>query len=231
MPIHLACACGKELNVREDLAGKKVRCPECQAVVPVPPADRPRPDREEEDRPARWRPELEDDDAEDESRWKYPARKPPSQQLVLRSSVLILAFLGSALAGVVGVKLYPLTHDPEHVASYERSRDTLREGEKINPKHPALYSFRQSVELHERLWKEAYCLLAACLLALAGGVLAMVRMGFTAAALLILPFVAASLIAWEGAVMTFPLLLPGGLALFIRSGRRRSRRKPRGELD
>ena len=37
MPFTISCACGKTLQVREDLVGKKVRCPACQAVVTVPP--------------------------------------------------------------------------------------------------------------------------------------------------------------------------------------------------
>jgi len=33
MPILLACACGKKLKVRDELAGKKVKCPACGAVT------------------------------------------------------------------------------------------------------------------------------------------------------------------------------------------------------
>lgn len=36
MPFTITCECGKALQVREDLIGKKVRCPACQAVVAVP---------------------------------------------------------------------------------------------------------------------------------------------------------------------------------------------------
>jgi|GEM_PF-6036276 len=36
MPIRLACACGKQLQVPDTAAGRKVRCPACQAVVIVP---------------------------------------------------------------------------------------------------------------------------------------------------------------------------------------------------
>jgi uncharacterized protein (TIGR00266 family) len=37
MPFTISCECGKSLQVREDLVGKKVRCPGCQAVMTVPP--------------------------------------------------------------------------------------------------------------------------------------------------------------------------------------------------
>ncbi|HEV3447860.1 MAG TPA: protein kinase, partial [Gemmataceae bacterium] len=39
--ILLACSgCGKSLKIKADLAGKKVKCPNCQAVILVPPAER-----------------------------------------------------------------------------------------------------------------------------------------------------------------------------------------------
>jgi len=36
MPIAVSCQCGKTLNVRDDLAGKAVKCPGCQTVLRVP---------------------------------------------------------------------------------------------------------------------------------------------------------------------------------------------------
>src|SRR5688572_16405911 len=36
MPITFPCPCGKRLKVPDTLAGKKVKCPECQAPVQVP---------------------------------------------------------------------------------------------------------------------------------------------------------------------------------------------------
>lgn len=38
MPITLSCGCGKRLAVKDELAGKKIKCPGCQAVVRVPAA-------------------------------------------------------------------------------------------------------------------------------------------------------------------------------------------------
>ncbi len=35
MPISVTCSCGKTLQVRDDLAGKAVKCPSCQAVLKV----------------------------------------------------------------------------------------------------------------------------------------------------------------------------------------------------
>ncbi|MBN9118686.1 MAG: hypothetical protein J0I06_05940 [Planctomycetes bacterium] len=42
MPVRVSCTCGKHLQVPDAAAGKKVRCPACQAVLTVP-ADAPRP--------------------------------------------------------------------------------------------------------------------------------------------------------------------------------------------
>ena len=36
MPIKVACACGKKLAVKEELAGKKVKCPACQKLLSIP---------------------------------------------------------------------------------------------------------------------------------------------------------------------------------------------------
>lgn len=36
MPIQIKCDCGKMLRVKDESAGKKVRCPNCQAILTVP---------------------------------------------------------------------------------------------------------------------------------------------------------------------------------------------------
>lgn len=38
MPIRVSCACGKHLTVKDELAGKAVKCPGCQKPVRVPAA-------------------------------------------------------------------------------------------------------------------------------------------------------------------------------------------------
>jgi hypothetical protein len=39
MPITFNCACGKTLRVKDELAGKRVKCPACDAVAAVPAAE------------------------------------------------------------------------------------------------------------------------------------------------------------------------------------------------
>ena len=36
MPIAFRCSCGRALNVKDALAGKKIRCPACQSILAVP---------------------------------------------------------------------------------------------------------------------------------------------------------------------------------------------------
>jgi hypothetical protein len=36
MSIQLTCACGKSLKAKDELAGKRVKCPGCGAAFPVP---------------------------------------------------------------------------------------------------------------------------------------------------------------------------------------------------
>ena len=36
MPISLSCDCGRALRVKDELAGKKIRCPECKSILGVP---------------------------------------------------------------------------------------------------------------------------------------------------------------------------------------------------
>ena len=36
MPIQVACACGKKLSVKDELAGRRVKCPACQETLSVP---------------------------------------------------------------------------------------------------------------------------------------------------------------------------------------------------
>src|SRR5215218_3038660 len=43
MPITLGCpSCGKRFRARDESAGKRVKCPFCQAAVPVPTSDEAR---------------------------------------------------------------------------------------------------------------------------------------------------------------------------------------------
>jgi len=36
MPISLTCSCGKSFRLKDELAGRKIRCPECTSIQTVP---------------------------------------------------------------------------------------------------------------------------------------------------------------------------------------------------
>lgn len=52
MPITFVCSCGERLEVDADLAGRRVRCPYCEAVVDVPRPGPPRARRVEQEESA-----------------------------------------------------------------------------------------------------------------------------------------------------------------------------------
>jgi DNA-binding beta-propeller fold protein YncE len=116
MPLIVQCECGKQLRVKEELAGKRIRCPECQGVVavpaediaPAPPEPRPRRPRAAAtptaEPPRRVRAD-EDDDTED-----APAPRRRSRETARSSSNMLLwlvlgggALLVLAVLAAVGV--------------------------------------------------------------------------------------------------------------------------------
>jgi hypothetical protein len=40
MPIALSCPCGRALRIKDEFAGRKIRCPECKSVLAVPAAEK-----------------------------------------------------------------------------------------------------------------------------------------------------------------------------------------------
>jgi hypothetical protein len=47
MPIQIQCDCGKKLRVKDESAGKKIRCPGCQEILSVPAPELVEPDEED----------------------------------------------------------------------------------------------------------------------------------------------------------------------------------------
>ena len=39
VPILLTCPCGRSLRLKEELAGRKIVCPQCGTVLTVPPPE------------------------------------------------------------------------------------------------------------------------------------------------------------------------------------------------
>ena len=89
MPIAVSCSqCEKKLKVKDEAAGKKVRCPGCSSVIQVPQAAEPEVDELEEfdddfevrrpQKKNKRRTEEEFDDGEDDFGAELPARSKPS---------------------------------------------------------------------------------------------------------------------------------------------------------
>jgi hypothetical protein len=102
MAIRVVCACGKEINVKDELAGKKIRCPACQMVVAVPqagPSEAPMAAEVIEDdpppRPVRRLEAVDDDDRyDDDDEFRRGRRKKKKKQ---GSSVLLFVGLGAGV--------------------------------------------------------------------------------------------------------------------------------------
>lgn len=87
MPILLSCDCGKRIKVRDEDAGKRVKCPGCNAVLRIPApegvtVEPPRPAPKEVPRPKRHAPAVEElpevlpADEGDAARYGLRAEKP-----------------------------------------------------------------------------------------------------------------------------------------------------------
>lgn len=115
MPILVACpGCSARLNAPDAAAGKRVKCPKCQALIPVPAATpafeevedeapakpsarRPRGEEQDDDRPHR-RPR---DDRDDDDRPRK-RRKPPARSGGVPAAVWVALGLGLVAAAGVG---------------------------------------------------------------------------------------------------------------------------------
>jgi Scramblase len=91
VPISLTCDCGKKLTVKDELAGKRVRCPGCQATLTVAAAKSPAampkaavgPQQKNGPPRAAAPPPVEEEEEErqeEEEPEEKPARRPAAQQ-------------------------------------------------------------------------------------------------------------------------------------------------------
>lgn len=226
----IRCTCGKPLRVKDELAGRKIRCPVCQAVVAVPgmPLDSPKA-AAPGSAPRPSKPQRQEADVDDRTASRSAERTAPTRQVVLRSMVLVFAILGSGLAGFLGFTAYRNTHDPAQINSVELLRRMIAEREKTNPSGRELEELRAEVSRFDRLRPVSFILLAALLFGLAGGVLAFLRRGKMAAGLMLLPVAGAGAMAPPTLVLTSPLTLAAILALFVKSTGSKSASRSTGE--
>ncbi len=103
MTIHVRCDCGKKLKLRDSLAGKQVRCPDCEDVLEVPEGDTTFDDLDdyEDERPRRA-------SGNSRGRKRAPAKSSGSNSLVI---VLVVGGLLAAML-FVAVVVYFITRRP-----------------------------------------------------------------------------------------------------------------------
>lgn len=70
MPITVKCGCGRKLTAKEEMAGKKAKCPNCNTVLTLPP-----PIPREEEPVAVEKVEVVDDEPEEEPDERRPRRR------------------------------------------------------------------------------------------------------------------------------------------------------------
>jgi hypothetical protein len=103
MAIGLTCECGKKLAVKEELAGKRVKCPACESLITVPPLSGEPPPLKRSAAPIDD--DAERDDDEERPRKKKKKKRPAKSNKLLwigaTVGVLMLGFccIGGGVAG------------------------------------------------------------------------------------------------------------------------------------
>ena len=252
MPILVPCKCGKQLRVKDELLGKRVRCPECQAILTVsggqelgaspkaeartpndagrpgpkpPPARSQAEDVEPQERPKQRRVREEDEGNEFDER--VPPRAPSSPQTVLRSLVLAFGILGGLAAGFLGFKWNRDANDPTNKTLIEASRKLLEEAEKGGAKGPRLEEAKAQIAKYDKAVKASYILMAGLPVGIAAGVLGFLRISPIVAGVLMLAAMAGpAVLAPPSLVFTCPFLVGGILAFLVKSKPRAARPQP-----
>lgn len=103
MAIQLRCDCGRKLKLRDNLAGKQIRCPDCAEVLDVPAAEDEfveEVDPYEDERPRR-------------SSSRKGGRKAPPRKSGVNGTMIALVVGGGVFALlVIGLLVYALTRKP-----------------------------------------------------------------------------------------------------------------------
>lgn len=138
MPIRVKCpnaSCGKVMNVKDELAGKKGKCPGCGGVLPIPKASAPAPapakkkvDDDEEDsspyemadkpdpkaaeeeakKKARKRRSDDDEDDEDGEEEDEDDEERSRKKQRDREKLMLLVSLGLGIVALIGLGIAPL---------------------------------------------------------------------------------------------------------------------------
>jgi hypothetical protein len=106
MSISVSCQCGRDLRVKQEYAGKRIRCPDCKGVVAVPTeeaapaAEQPVPAQPESEKPAAA-------PAERKQSRKRPPVQPNLLPWMLGAAVAGVLILGGGVIAAVWIFLSP----------------------------------------------------------------------------------------------------------------------------
>jgi hypothetical protein len=120
MAISLTCECGKRLTVKDELAGKRVKCPGCATILTVPSFEEEAPVRRRSPTPSRY--EEDDEETGPLSRKKKSRRADESNKLLWIGAGAGVLVLGFCCLGVAGGMWYFLSGDSGDKAKTAKSQ-------------------------------------------------------------------------------------------------------------
>jgi len=254
VPILITCECGKQLRVKDDLVGRRVRCPACKATrrvetdeagltatnpekSPVPddgvrPKPKPAPARGNKDEDSavqeetRRHPRPRDEDEEEYEEKSLTPIGPP-RQTVLRVLVLVFALLGAVAAGILGFKWYSDANDPMRKTLIDAARKELDNAEKTGIRGVKAEEAKAAMAKFDNAVKASYILMAGFPVGIAAGLLAFLRISpLIAAVLMLAAMVGPAILAPPSLIFTSPFLVGAVLAFLVKS-KPRAPRAPR----
>jgi hypothetical protein len=207
------------------MAGKKIRCPNCQAVLAVPgngsgdPVPRPAPPAKAPPASPRPAPAVRTQPRPVPGPAGEPPfdRPAPPRQTALRIVALVLGIVGALAVALMALGAYAVANNPIERAAAEHVRESIAGLEKNMPDAPELAQMRSDLSRFERTGLLGHVGLVACVLAIAGALLGFFHLGKVAAPLLILPAIGGAILNPRSLIFTTVLIATGIICLFIRS--------------
>jgi hypothetical protein len=191
MPVTITCGCGNALHISDHLAGKRVACPSCGAMLDVPGSRNVEPGQE----------------------GAVIAAKPPqNRQLVLRSIALALGILGGLGSGGLGVLVYGETLRPYEQEIVKDAEESLA-GEPRAREYLSVEQARKVLAEHRSNVVLRYLLLAGSLLGPIAGLLAFDRRRWAATAVFVIVGLAPLALLPQALIGSFPPMLGAALAV------------------
>ena len=141
MPIRIECSCGKVLNVPDNMAGQKGKCPGCGALLTVP------------------KPGEETKVEEETQRWKYRGPNVSVAPLIMGTIIIVLLVAGGIVyyvkkAGASDTLYEEAMRHIERRRFFE-ARELLEKALAKDPEHADSYMAIGNMDLEQGDYKEA----------------------------------------------------------------------------